>query len=49
MQTDAPVIQVALSYGIASHSHVTRRYKQTYGMTPHTVRAPALVEAAAGG
>lgn len=50
MQTDASVIQVALSCGFASHSHFTRRYKQAFGMTPHTVRAPALLEpvAAAG-
>lgn len=44
MQTDASVIQVALSCGFSSHSHFTRRYKQAYGMTPHTVRAPSLLE-----
>lgn len=43
MQTDAPVIQVALSCGFANHSHFTLRYKQAYGMTPHTFRAPALL------
>jgi len=47
MQTDAPVVQVALSCGFINHSHFTRRYKQAYGMTPHKVRAPALLRAAA--
>jgi len=47
MQTDAPVIQIALSCGFVSHSHFTRRYKQAYGTTPHKVRAPALLQAAA--
>jgi transcriptional regulator GlxA family with amidase domain len=44
MQTDASVIDVAMSCGFASHSHFTRRYKQTYGTTPHTVRAPRLLQ-----
>lgn len=47
MQTDAPVIQVALSCGFTNHSHFTRCYKQAYGMTPHKVRAPALLRTAA--
>jgi transcriptional regulator GlxA family with amidase domain len=42
MQTDAPIIEVALSCGFATHSHFTRRYKQVFGMTPHTARAPLL-------
>lgn len=45
MQTDASVIEVAMSCGFTSHSHFTRRYKQAFGMTPHTVRAPSLLEA----
>lgn len=47
MQTDAPVIDVALSCGFVSHSHFTRRYKQAYGMTPHTERAPSVLRAPA--
>lgn len=39
MQTDASVTEVAMSCGFSSHSHFTRRYKQTYGTTPRKVRA----------
>ncbi|WP_205944717.1 GlxA family transcriptional regulator [Pelagibius litoralis] len=45
MQTDASVTEVALSCGFTSHAHFTRRYKQAYGVTPHTVRAPTLLSA----
>lgn len=41
MQTDASILQIALSCGFTTHSHFTRRYKQVFGMTPHTARAPA--------
>ncbi len=44
MQTDAPIVEVALSCGFGSHSHFSRRYKQAFGVTPRTLRAPSLLE-----
>lgn len=36
---------VAMAVGYSSHSHFTRRFRRTYGVTPSQVRAEALVGA----